>query len=442
MSERYSKLFALSENLYATGSPVVIAAGALLKDNQTGKVITQLKLRNISSKRIKAATVCVQPLDTVGNPLGDAVHYQYLDLNVAWNEEFGQKSAIALPNSSTRSFVVDVEEVVFATNTLWNGTDVLWKPLGNPKPLRDIGDAELVKQFRLKYGMDCKYLPTSEKDLWYCACGVLNREEDGECISCRKSFSLMRSYDLDELNVEKNNRLAEEKAKAEQAAEDARVQAEKNKKKAKKFAKIIVPIAVIVVIAIVAISAYTSTQAPKKYASAVTMMAEGKYDEAAVIFTELDDYEDSAYYLSKIYDEATAMLTEGQYEQACTIFAALGEYKDSASMKEKAELAVWVMSHEKYMVITDFADSSDEFFVHYDALNQQLVLENRSEMELEPNTNLIRAGTESTLKGIAFQSYQSVKSAFEPLEENGVTCIVTYIMIAGGETYVGSTAAE
>ena len=36
MSERYSKVFALSENLYATGSPIIIEAGALQKDNQTG----------------------------------------------------------------------------------------------------------------------------------------------------------------------------------------------------------------------------------------------------------------------------------------------------------------------------------------------------------------------------------------------------------------------
>ena len=35
MSERYSKVFSLPENLYAEGAPVVIAAGALLKDNQT-----------------------------------------------------------------------------------------------------------------------------------------------------------------------------------------------------------------------------------------------------------------------------------------------------------------------------------------------------------------------------------------------------------------------
>ena len=45
MSERYAKLSHLPENLYMEGSPVIIAAGALLKDNQTGRVIAQLKLR-------------------------------------------------------------------------------------------------------------------------------------------------------------------------------------------------------------------------------------------------------------------------------------------------------------------------------------------------------------------------------------------------------------
>ena len=36
MSERYSRLFSLPENLYAEGAPVVIAAGALLKESRNG----------------------------------------------------------------------------------------------------------------------------------------------------------------------------------------------------------------------------------------------------------------------------------------------------------------------------------------------------------------------------------------------------------------------
>ena len=43
MEERYTRLFSLPENLYSAGAPVMIAAGALLKDNQTGKVLAQLK---------------------------------------------------------------------------------------------------------------------------------------------------------------------------------------------------------------------------------------------------------------------------------------------------------------------------------------------------------------------------------------------------------------
>lgn len=39
MSERYLKLFSLEENLYIPGSPVLIAAGALLKDTQTGRIL-------------------------------------------------------------------------------------------------------------------------------------------------------------------------------------------------------------------------------------------------------------------------------------------------------------------------------------------------------------------------------------------------------------------
>ena len=80
MSERYTRLFALEENLYSDGSPVVISAGALLKDNQTGAVLAQLKIRNIGGKTIKAAAVRITCFDTVGKPLEGTAEKEYLDL--------------------------------------------------------------------------------------------------------------------------------------------------------------------------------------------------------------------------------------------------------------------------------------------------------------------------------------------------------------------------
>ena len=59
MSSRYSRLFTLPGNLYTEGSPVLIAAGALLKDNNTDKVLAQLKFRNISNKAISSVKIRV-----------------------------------------------------------------------------------------------------------------------------------------------------------------------------------------------------------------------------------------------------------------------------------------------------------------------------------------------------------------------------------------------
>ena len=150
MSERYSKLFSLPENLYAEGSPVIIAAGALLKDNQTGRVIAQLKLRNISSKTIKAATVSLSLMNTAGNPLGESVRYEYLDLSSTRDTDFGSKSAILMPDITTRSFSTMVAEIIFADNSVWNANDATWETLKNPETLTSRLDSEMVKQFRIE----------------------------------------------------------------------------------------------------------------------------------------------------------------------------------------------------------------------------------------------------------------------------------------------------
>ena len=118
MSERYSRLFTLSENLYATGSPVVIAAGTLLKDTQTGRIVAQLKLKSISNQEIKAVKVRLDLADTAGNSIGNSVEYDYLDLNVTRDAEFGQKNPIVIPEAKARSYNVKVTEVVFADRTL------------------------------------------------------------------------------------------------------------------------------------------------------------------------------------------------------------------------------------------------------------------------------------------------------------------------------------
>lgn len=114
MSERYSRLFSLPTNLYTEGAPVLIAAGALLKDNRSGKVLAQLKFRNISQKTIQSVKVKVNAYDTASCPLAGMDSFSYLDLSVAAGEEFGQSKPIYLPDATTRSFSVEILSVVYA----------------------------------------------------------------------------------------------------------------------------------------------------------------------------------------------------------------------------------------------------------------------------------------------------------------------------------------
>ena len=119
MSERYTRLFTLPGSLYAQDSPLIILAGALLKDNQTGRVLAQLKLKNVGTKSVKAVKVSVTPLDAAGMENGQSVEHQYLDLHAAQDGEFGQKEPIPFPDPTTRAFHGAITQVVFTDGSLW-----------------------------------------------------------------------------------------------------------------------------------------------------------------------------------------------------------------------------------------------------------------------------------------------------------------------------------
>lgn len=335
MSERYGKLFSLEENLYTEGSPVIIAAGALLKDNQTGKIIAQLKIQNIVPKKIKAATVCIQPLDTVGNPLGDTVTYQYLDLCADRDSEFGQKTPIALPNAATRSFQAFVIEVIFVDNTTWTQEIHPWESLKRVQTLSVLRDIELEKQFRMDYGWNCANLLLEQKDLWHCVCGAVNRQGETSCHKCRKAFADLKAIDMDSLRARKAERVAKEQehsraVQAQQAVESAK------KKKIAKIGGIVVAFVIIVIIAVTTIS--SNAQKSNNYDHAMAFLNNGHYEEAVQILEELGNYKDSRQQLNlaksaleneEKYNKALQALENGQEELAYQLFQELGAYKDA-----------------------------------------------------------------------------------------------------------------
>lgn len=328
MAERYTRLASLPENQYAVGSPILITAGALLKDNQTGKALAQVKFKNISEKQIKAIKISVSAFDVSGKELDGVAEYQYLDLTAARTAEFGHKQAVTLPDAVTRSIEVKCTAVFFADGTVWNAEpNAIWTSLPTQKSVTEqLGN--LAAQYQRDTSSKSKFIPLEHKDLWFCSCGTINHSEESECHNCRHSKgALFATLDFDTLQQRDAEYNAAEAEKAEQQAAADAVQ----RAKTTKFA--IIGAAIIAIIASAFLVTTKVIIPNSKYNNAVKLMDAGKYEEAIGAFSLLDGYKDSADKILECkYDHAVALMNAGKYVDAISAFEALDGRKDSSSM--------------------------------------------------------------------------------------------------------------
>lgn len=416
MSERYSRLFSLPENLYAIGSPIIIAAGTLLKDNQTGRIVAQLKLKSISNKVIKAVKVKLDLFDTAGNALDESVVYDYLDLNVTRDVEFGQKNPVIVPDIKARSYMVSVTEVVFADRSVWTADGGSWEQLRKPSRLA-FDNYELQKQYEIKFGGGSLYEAKRDKDLWYCTCGAINH--DGEmCHICHNTLLALQSVDMSELEIEKNARL-EEKARvnAERAIQAAEEQAAR-KAAAKEIQRKIIRFSAIAFAVVAVALLATKVVIPNhKYKDAVSLMEAGRYVEAIDAFHALGEYKDAPQMLERakdhknqeeqeaVYQEAVAQMNVGNYDDAVILFTRIITYKDSGEKKrsclEISDLAKYAEAEHllesgdiaraaiAFGKLEDYQDSRERSF----ALWKQVIKENTIVASSSHTVGIKRDGT-------------------------------------------------
>ncbi|MDO5479941.1 MAG: hypothetical protein Q4G23_12350, partial [Clostridia bacterium] len=341
MAERFTRLFSLAENLYTEGSPILIAAGALQKDNQTEKIFAQLKFKNITNKTIKAVKIKLFPHDTIGNALEGAIEQEYLDLSAERGEEFGQKTAVKISNASTRGFAVEICAVYFADNSTWSGEGAEWSSLPTPESIEEsLEDLELVKQYKLKYGADCEYTASEYKDLWFCTCGELNHMGK-KCCVCGRELATIKNADLDELKSERDVRLEEERRKAEADREAAAAQA----KKTKKTIKVIIPIAALI-LAVIAIFTFIS----KKNSSAAEKEFVEHISVSMLEATEFADNitapTDAAKDLLELYDKYAPYC--GTYTWLSMDGTAVKEYSFVSDFYVEDGVLYWVYDDSEY----------------------------------------------------------------------------------------------
>lgn len=123
MSKRYIRLFSLPENLGLEDCPIVISAGALLKDTATEKMLAQLKLRNLSPRKVTAVQVKINTYNASGVELSGVDTFSYVGLDIPMDKEFGTQTPIYLPDATTCSFTVNILSVTFADGSIYRPAD-------------------------------------------------------------------------------------------------------------------------------------------------------------------------------------------------------------------------------------------------------------------------------------------------------------------------------
>ena len=226
--EKYTRLKTIPEMLYAQSSPVIIMAGALLRANETERVLAQIKFKNICPRRIQAVFIRIQAFDIAGRQVEGFEEFQYLDLSASRDEEFGSRTAVLLPDNKTRDIRVECTQVIFADGKSWKDSAVDWEPLLEQKSLKSVlNERELLKQFRIKYGSNTHYCLAEEKGIWRCTCGAVNGSSETECHICNQSLERLRSFDENLLRIEMNDLLKAEKAEKERRVLAEKIEAEK-----------------------------------------------------------------------------------------------------------------------------------------------------------------------------------------------------------------------
>ncbi len=324
MSERYERLFSLPQNLFTVGSPLIVSAGALLKDNEKDRILAQIKFKNVSDKKISAVKISISAFDVTGKALEGIDEFQYLDLNVSTGEEFGQKQVIAMADKVTRSIAVRIISVIFGDGKVWLGEqNAKWEQIQSQESLLDLLGKDLFEQYKRDVSPKAEYVPIEADGLWQCSCGEKNTT--GSCSLCRVDKSVVfGALNKDELTAHK------EAYDAECAEKEKKLKAQREQQKIqnKKIMKLSLKLASVVAVFVVILLVITKLIVPSaKYSKADKLFQNGQFDEAITVFESLGTFKHSDERISEVtFEKAVHLLNNKEFEEAYKTFNLVDKY--------------------------------------------------------------------------------------------------------------------
>ena len=127
MAERFTRVFNLKSKMVFE-EKVAVAAGSLLRDNANGKMLVQLKFKNMAPVVLKSVKIVAVGLLEDGSADGERVSFEYKELNLSPEEEGGQKIPVYLKGKEATALAVKIVDAEFEEEDLLELPDELEMP--------------------------------------------------------------------------------------------------------------------------------------------------------------------------------------------------------------------------------------------------------------------------------------------------------------------------
>ena len=353
MKKKQSACFELAVPVYTRGTGLIIQKGSLLRLTKSSNPVCRLTLKSLKDCSLKSVTVSVTLYDRENNQLGEELLYTYENLELKRDNTFGESQDITSPHPSAASFTAIIHSVTTSDNQAINYSVEDSVPLTEWLKLEDaLSDQDLIDQFRVRYGSDCRYVRSKQEDLWFCVCGSINFRNEQSCHTCHRARKAFTDLNMESLRAEAESRL---KAESSQSSEETR------KKRRFPFKAIALLLPFILLLSLLAGTVPGALRRERIYQNAVSALNAGRLSQAEELLNEIPSYRNSDELLNKEipYQQALNLLNDAEIERSSVPIV-----NSSFLFSEEADLPRSILlfqnAAEAFEALSAYRDSNDK----------------------------------------------------------------------------------
>ncbi len=377
--QRYTLVQEISTKSIDLDCPVEIEKGALLRDNETSKVLLQLTLNivNADYRQLSSVNLKIECFDEVGDPITGFHPYvqDFRDINLFGTQSFEDGTPILL-DFRTRRIEISIERVTFIDGSEWHPSEKNI-PLPEQKRINSLG-MDMQDQVNRDICMllpdenreRIVFIPQQADNFWLCTCGRPNRNKSARC--CRCGISRRWIFrNLSETGIHRNLEKYEDTLKQldkenKLIKENKKERREKLKHQWQRAFLFIIGTGLFLALFLFVGNPYI------KYAHAQNLLRNAKFDEAISVFEKLGKFKNSGEMVKETnYEKAFSRLATNRFDEAITLFGNNKTYRNSAEMISEAKYrkANYLLANKLYdesiSIFTSLGDyKNSEMMVH------------------------------------------------------------------------------